>query len=64
VFYLQFGDLNADVKELTVGLEVSIVAAGDLVLAAEAGVRNRVRRKVRRTNLTRSSGGQKDQQNT
>ena len=41
-------------KELTVSLEVGIVAAGDLVLAAEAGVRNGVRRKVGRPALTGS----------
>ena len=34
--YLDFGDLNADVKQLAVGLEVGVVPAGDLVLAAEA----------------------------
>ena len=54
-------------EELTVSLEVSIVASGDLVLAAEAGVWNCIRRKIRRPDLTGngSSGGEKDDhQNT
>ena len=34
--YLQLGDLDADVEELTGSLNVGIVAAGDLVLAGEA----------------------------
>ncbi len=65
--YLKFGDLNADVKELTVGLEVGVVTSGDLVLAAEARVRNGVGREVRRTNLTQDRGrrgGEQDHQNT
>ena len=34
--YLQLGDLDADVEELTGGLDIGIVAAGDLVFAGEA----------------------------
>ena len=34
--YLQLGDLDANVEELTGSLNVGIVAAGDLVLAGEA----------------------------
>ena len=54
-------------KELTVGLEVGVVASGDLVLAAEARVWDGVGREVRRTNLTQyrgRRGGEQDHQNT
>jgi hypothetical protein len=37
---LKLGDLDADVEELAVSLQVGVVAARDLVLAAETRVRN------------------------
>ena len=39
LLYLQLGDLDTDVEELTGSLNVGIVAAGDLVLAGEARLR-------------------------
>ena len=41
--YLQLGDLDTDVEELAGSLNIGVVAAGDLVLAGEAGLGQLVR---------------------
>ena len=46
--YLNFGDLNADMKKLTFGRVVGVITAGHFILASERRVRNIVWRIIRR----------------
>ena len=49
--YLQLGDLDTDMEELAGSLNIGVVAAGDLVLAGEAGLGKAIGRVVGRSHL-------------